>query len=64
MRIKSLIRLRAYTIFSFQLVFLNIDMDRIDDTLFYLDGILLGFVYLEKTECYFYKEEENGTICR
>jgi hypothetical protein len=31
--------LRAYTIFSFQLVFLNIDMDRIDDTLFYLDGI-------------------------
>ena len=39
-------------------------MDRIGDTLFYLDDILLGFVYLEKAECYFHREEENGTICR
>ena len=58
-------RLRAYTIFSFQLVFLNIDMDRIGDTLFNLDDILLGFGVFGEAKCHFYKEEEeNGTICR
>ena len=40
-------------------------MDRIGDTLFNLDDILLGFGVFGEAKCHFYKEEEeNGTICR